>query len=142
MQDFDAEGMTIAYDAQAEEDMIVSPEAEGIEYVTGWLVCTAGPEKGRDYRIYHGFNYAGRSPQMDIRIMDDEEISPEGHFAIVYEQKQNRFYLAPVKSNITYYQGELLAKPQEIETGAVIQAGNSTFAFMAFCRKDFIWEKE
>ena len=38
----------------------------GEDYVTGWLVCVAGPEKGRDFRLHYGFNRIGRSYQMDI----------------------------------------------------------------------------
>lgn len=38
----------------------------GNDYVTGWLVCVKGPEKGRDYRLHHGFNRLGRSMDMDV----------------------------------------------------------------------------
>ena len=44
--------------------------AEGKEekryFVTGWLVCVDGAEKGRDYTLHMGFNRIGRSYQMDI----------------------------------------------------------------------------
>ena len=42
-----------------------SPVREN-DYVTGWLVCVKGPEKGRDYRLHHGFNRLGRSMDMDF----------------------------------------------------------------------------
>ena len=32
----------------------------GLDPVVGWLVCIAGPDKGRDYRIHSERNFLGR----------------------------------------------------------------------------------
>lgn len=67
--------------------------ARGNDYVTGWLVCLKGPEKGRDYRLHHGFNRVGRGLGMDVAIMDDPAVSRDCHCSVVYDGVGNRFSL-------------------------------------------------
>ena len=45
--------------------------ATGISPVVGWLVCVAGPDRGRDYRIHGEKNFIGRGSSMDIVIAGD-----------------------------------------------------------------------
>ena len=40
----------------------------GSQLVAGWIVCTGGPARGKDYRLYHGWNRIGRNISMDIYI--------------------------------------------------------------------------
>lgn len=65
----------------------------GVSCITGWLVCVQGPERGKDYRIFHGMNWAGRDVDMDIYLPKDEMISRRKHCAIVYDDKSNRFFI-------------------------------------------------
>lgn len=116
--------------------------AKGNDYVTGWLVCVAGPEKGRDYRLHHGFNRIGRDPGMDIQIADDPAVTRNNHCSIVYDDRRNQFSLVPQSGALTYYNDSLLAKAQILQMGDLIQMGNSTFEFIPFCRKGRVWEKE
>ena len=48
-------------------------------YITGWLVCTQGPDKGTDYRIFRGQNFVGRDFSMDIVIRGDSKVSRVKH---------------------------------------------------------------
>ena len=41
-------------------------EMDGINPVTGWLVCIEGPQLGRDYRILSEKNFIGRDEKKEI----------------------------------------------------------------------------
>lgn len=114
----------------------------GNEYVTGWLVCVKGAEKGRDYRLHHGFNRIGRSYGMSVCIVDDIHISRETHCAIVYDDRSNSFSLVPSGGNLVYMGGNTITSPVGLSTGDVIGIGDSEFEFIAFCREGRAWEKE
>ena len=66
-----------------------------LDPVVGWIVCTEGPERGRDYRIHVGRNFVGRSYKMDISIIDDKAISRENHCSLVYDPMHGDFILVP-----------------------------------------------
>ncbi|MGN0158193.1 MAG: FHA domain-containing protein [Brotaphodocola sp.] len=116
--------------------------AKGNDFVTGWLVCVEGPEKGRDYRLHHGFNRIGRDFGMDIQIADDPAITRKNHCSIVYDDRGNQFSLVPSTGALTYFKGSLLTKTEKLQMGDVITMGSSTFEFIPFCRKGRVWEKE
>lgn len=115
-------------------------DARGNDFVTGWIVCVKGPERGRDYRLFHGMNHVGRSADMDVCIMDDTAISRENHCTITYEPRSNRFFLTPMNGNTVRQNGEMLDKPKELKTGDIIGIGMSEFEFIAFCRGERKWE--
>lgn len=115
---------------------------QGNDYVTGWLVCTDGPERGRDYRLHHGFNRIGRSMNMDVLVADDQEISRDTHCAVVYDAKSNLFYAVPGKGTLTYVNQELLDNPKILNGGDNLQVGKSSFDFIAYCREGHIWEEK
>ena len=116
--------------------------AKGNDFVTGWLVCVEGMEKGRDYRLHHGFNRVGRNFAMDVQVMEDPEISEEAHCSIVYDDKANRFSLIPSNGTITYFKGKMLGRAETLQAGDEIRIGNSCFVFIPFCGEGRIWEKE
>lgn len=116
--------------------------AKGNDYVTGWLVCTEGAEKGRDYRLHHGFNRIGRSYDMDVQVLDDPAISRENHCSVVFDDKSCRFSVLPSTGALTYYQGTLLTEPKPLHTGDEIRLGDSCFVFIPFCGEGRVWEKE
>ena len=116
--------------------------AKGNDFVTGWLVCVKGPEKGRDYRLFHGFNRIGRGVDAGVYIASDSQISKEGHCSIVYDDRSNRFSIVPEGGNSTYVRGQLLTVPETLTTGDIIQMGESSFEFVAFCREGRVWERE
>lgn len=115
---------------------------EGNDYVTGWLVCIRGPEKGRDYRLHHGFNRIGRGYGMSVCVVDDIHISRENHCSVVYDDRSNSFSLVPSGGNLVYMGGDSVMSPVGLSTGDVICMGDSEFEFIAFCREGRVWEKE
>ena len=86
--------------------------AEGKEekryFVTGWLVCVDGAEKGRDYRLHMGFNRIGRSYQMDICLEDDLAITRDNHCSVIYDDKNGQFLVKPSVGTVTYLNGNYI----------------------------------
>lgn len=114
--------------------------ALGNDYVTGWLVCTEGPEKGRDFRLHHGFNRIGRDFGMDVQVMDDPAISRINHCSVVYDEKSITFSAVPGSGTVTYCNGELLARATRLEAGDELRLGESSFVMIPFCREGRVWE--
>lgn len=114
---------------------------KGNDFVTGWIVCVQGPEKGQAYTLHSGFNRVGRSPGMDVFIEEDRQISRSSHCAVVYEYNKNEFFLVPEGGNLVYLNDEFLGGAVKLETGDVFKIGGSEFEFVAFCRGDRKWKK-
>lgn len=105
--------------------------------IAGWLVCTKGENKGRSFEIHIGKNFVGRSMKMDIHT-NDERISRENHFSIIYDPKDVEFY-AVQGNGITYYNGEILTNAVSLKEDDEIEAGSSTYVFVPFCKKGRDW---
>jgi hypothetical protein len=116
-------------------------EAEGIEAVTGWIVCIEGPQLGQDYRIMAEKNFIGRSEEMHIRILGDNTISRKNHAVIVYDPMKRQFHLLPGDaSGLAYHNNEAVYSPVELTAYDVIQLGRSKFIFIPLCGVHFEWE--
>ena len=117
--------------------------AEGKEekryFVTGWLVCVDGAEKGRDYRLHMGFNRIGRSDQMDICLEDDLAITRDNHCSVIYDDKNGQFLVKPSVGTVTYLNGNILLSAEIIKTGDRIRVGQSTLELVAFCNGEKKW---
>ncbi|AMA73488.1 MULTISPECIES: FHA domain-containing protein [Aneurinibacillus] len=124
-----------------EKTMPYLGEVEGIEPVTGWLVCIEGPQIGQDYRIMAEKNFIGRSEEMHIRIIGDNTISRRNHAVIVYDPKKRNFFLLPGDaSGLAYHNNEAVYSPVELTAYDVIQLGRSKFIFIPLCGSHFEWE--
>lgn len=108
------------------------------KYTVGWLVCIQGTDKGRDFRLYAGFNRIGRGYDNDI-VLKDMQVSRENHCSVIYEEKKNRFYLMPEHGNMVYRDKILLQQAEEITEGSVIQIGESELELVVFCRGERRW---
>ncbi len=115
--------------------------SRGRAYVTGWLVATNGPAKGRDYRICHGMNWLGKDPAMDLCVSEDEQIADK-NCALVYDDKTNFFFVVPASGAITRLNGETLSSAHELKFGDKIEAGKTRFEFIPFCREGHVWDGE
>lgn len=114
----------------------------GSQLVVGWIVCIGGPARGKDYRLYHGWNRIGRNISMDIYIPEDKKISRDSHAGIVYDEKSSKFHLVNQNGALTYLNGKLLIDTSEIISGDKITMGDSDFIFIAFCTEERRWEEE
>ncbi len=116
--------------------------ARGNDYVTGWLVCLKGPEKGRDYRLHHGFNRVGRGLGMDVAIMDEPAVSRDCHCSVVYDGVGNHFSLVPGNGTLTYLRGDLVSEPRQLSEGDEITIGGTCLVLVPFCREGRVWDED
>jgi hypothetical protein len=114
----------------------------GIDPVVGWLVCIAGGDKGRDFRIRSERNSIGRATHMDICLSGDDSISREKHAYVSYNPRKNSFLLTPGESRgIVYLNDEEVATPMPIKPFDVIELGQSKLLFVPFCGEQFQWDR-
>lgn len=115
-------------------------EAEPEDYVVGWLVCTTGQDKGRDYRLYRGFNrIVLRKNRVRLVLQTEEQDQVAG--AVVYDDSSNHFFLMPQQDEICL-NGEVIAEALEIRSGDEITAEGENFVFVAFCTEERRWDAD
>ncbi len=110
------------------------------DFFAGWLVCVRGAQKGRDFRIFPGFNRVGRQSFSDI-CLEDGQVARESHCAVVYEPKKGAFYLMPGKGTVTLLNERRIEGTEELEEGDRIGVGESLLVFIPFCGKERTWER-
>jgi FHA domain-containing protein len=111
--------------------------------VTGWLVAISGPGKGKSRPIFEGRNSAGRDPSQRIPLdFDDQAISREKHFWVIYEPRERRFdIVAGEKANLVYVNGKALRTEAELTDGSVIEIGKTKLRFVPLCGPGFSWDE-
>jgi hypothetical protein len=113
----------------------------GIDPVVGWLVCTEGADRGRDYRIRSERNFIGRSEKMNICIHGDDTISRENHAIISFSPRNNSFKLSLGESRgLIYLNQEEVDVPTILNPYDVIELGGTKLLFVPLCGERFRWE--
>lgn len=115
--------------------------SEGTQLLTGWLVSIKGLTKGRDFKLYNGWNRIGRSADMDVYIPEDNKISLKGHASIVFDSKAGKFFLVNQSGSLTYLNNQYVADSIVINTGDKITIGHTELIFIAFCTEGRKWEE-
>ena len=107
----------------------------------GWLVVVRGPGKGRVLTLGNGMNALGRGSNARLRVdFGDDTIARANHARLVYEPRQRVYLLSHGEgSNLTYLNGNVVTETVEVESGAMIEVGETTLRFQAFCTKEFDW---
>jgi pSer/pThr/pTyr-binding forkhead associated (FHA) protein len=106
----------------------------------GWLVCVAGPDRGKDFRIKMEKNFIGRSPAMDI-CLSDAAVSREKHAAVVFDPKKRTFWLLPGDSQgLVYVNDELVHSPSTLKQHDKIELGETKLLFVPYPLEEFPWE--
>lgn len=125
------------------ETVAVWQKRLGIDPVVGWLVCIAGPDRGRDYRIHAERNTIGRSPTMDIAITGDPAISRERHAVLSYNPRRHSFRLAPGDGRgMVYLNDEEVDTPTTLAPYDRIELGDTRLLFVPFCGEHFSWTSD
>lgn len=130
---------------QSDDDKTISFGFFGmsaVQPVTGWLVCTTGSERGKDYRLHIGKNFVGRSPAMDVVLVDDKKISREKHCSVIYDPKGDSFYVSAEGGNLVYLNDKLLETSEKLEEDDRITIGDTSLIFIPFSRGKRKWEEE
>lgn len=129
-------------DGQKTIGVFKTPEGETFEPVVGWLVCVEGPNKGRDYRICakSGSNIISRAPGKNISIViSDPAISRSEHAEILFDSRENIFYLVRKTSSEVRLRGKLVLASEVLKPYDEVELGTSKFLFVPFCVGDFKW---
>lgn len=113
-----------------------------VQPVTGWLVCMTGEGRGRDYRLHMGKNFVGRSPSMDVALVDDKSISREKHCSVIYDPREDMFYVSAEGGNLVYLNDELVESSRELKEDDRITVGDTNLIFIPFSRGKRKWEEE
>jgi len=111
---------------------------KGCYPVVGWLVCTEGDERGRDYRLHAGRNFIGRGLKSDVSLPDDEQISREDHCSIVFEPKKCTYAIVRGGGDLQV-DGKSIMGSQKLEGDELITIGASKFVFIPYCKEERIW---
>lgn len=106
--------------------------------VVGWLVVAAGENIGLDLRVHSGVNSIGRLKSNDIAIEFDQTVSKENACSLVYDPKNNKFFITFGESkNIVYVNGSALLQPTEIKDYDEIEVGETKLVFRSLCNDKF-----
>ena len=109
-----------------------------VKPVRGWLVVVDGEKLGMDFRIHTGKNSLGRGKSNDICFDFDQTISKEKACLIVYDDRNNAFYLQGGEStNNVYVNNEILLQPRKIVDNDIIEVGQTKLVFRALCNEQF-----
>jgi len=112
--------------------------------VTGWLVVTAGPGKGRSVELGYGMNIVGRGAANRV-VLDfgDDQISQDDHFRIAYDGAHRRFHLLPGRgTNLVYVGGAPLLAPVDLDGASDLNVGGTNLRFVPLCSTAWDWPAE
>ncbi|WP_417691168.1 FHA domain-containing protein [Roseibium sp.] len=111
------------------------------ELAAGWLVVVEGPGRGATREIFFGMNSLGRNPDQRIPLnFGDMEISRDSHAFIVYDEKQNDFYVQHGgKANLVRHNDRPVLSPVELTHGDMLSIGATKLMFMPLCSDTFNW---
>jgi hypothetical protein len=116
-------------------------KTKGLDPVVGWLVCVAGADRGRDFRIRAERNFIGRDEQMDICVPGDETIHRQNHAIVSFNPKNAQFKIHPgAGRGMVYLNGDEVDNPQPLKAGDKIELGQTTLLFVPLCGDNFAWE--
>jgi hypothetical protein len=111
--------------------------------VVGWLVCLAGPDRGRDFRLHAEKNFIGRSPLMDVCVAGDESVSRDRHGLVIFDPKKQAFWAVPGDaSGLVYLNGDIVHSPTRIERDDVLEVGQTKLVLIPFCGEKYSWSRE
>ncbi len=109
--------------------------------VVGWLVCTNGKAKGKEYRLTAGHNSVGRTKENNVVLSNESTVSKTKHADITYEPRQNVFYALPGDSKSLFYvNDEAVLQIKVLKKNDRITVGNVELMLIPCCDEGFTWE--
>ena len=90
----------------------------------------------------NGKNFIGRSPQMDIVLEGDANVSRDRHAIVTYEPKGRAFFAQPGESRELFYvNGQVVLMNVVLQHKDVISVGKTQLMFVPLCGSDFSWDE-
>jgi hypothetical protein len=111
--------------------------------VVGWLVCLAGPDRGRDFRLRAEKNFIGRSPAMDVCVAGDETVSRDRHAMVIFDPKKQVFWVVPGDATgLVYLNGDIVHAPTQMQQDDLLELGQTKLVLIPFCGTKYSWSRE
>lgn len=111
------------------------------EPVVGWLVCIEGKLLGKAFELKNGKNFIGRSPQMDIVLEGDANVSRDRHAIVTYEPKGRMFFAQPGEARELFYvNDQVVLMNVVLNDRDVISVGKTQLMFIPLCGPEFSWD--
>lgn len=102
-----------------------------IEPAVGWLMCTQGPDRGRDFRLVAGDNAIGRADDMPVCLAGDSAVQRQQHAVVEYDAARRFFVLRPgAGRGLAYLNGQELKTAVPLKAQDRIELGTSTLVFV------------
>ena len=114
-----------------------------ISPVVGWLICTEGGDKGKDFRLHAGNNFVGRNSDRDVCIHGDASVSGK-HFSISCDSLNDRYFATMGEGRaIVYINGSPISGSNvTLNKGDKIKAAHTTLVFIPLETKYVKWDFE
>lgn len=109
--------------------------------VCGWLICISGSQKGRSLDVFSGRNFAGRAKSMDIRLTDDDAISRDKHFSVVYDPRNIKFAIVSGNGE-TQLNGKTINGAADLHEDDEILVGKTKYLFVPYCNEERNWNEK
>jgi hypothetical protein len=114
--------------------------ASKIDPVVGWMVCIAGPDRGKDFRLHMEKNFIGRAQQMDVCISGDDSVSREKHGIVIFDPKKQLFWVLPGDAaGLVYLNGDIVHSPTQMNRDDVLEVGQTKLVLIPFCGEKYSW---
>ena len=121
--------------------LVTTATGEKFRPNVGWLICIDGVVKGKDFRLYHGYNYIGRDSRQNQVVIPDDTISAVPSARILYDNESHEFYIKECDGtkNFTYLNGKRVDGSTKLEPYNIIKLGNTKLLFIPLCTEKFAW---
>lgn len=114
--------------------------------IVGWLVCVRGAKfRGQSFPLIDGKNGVSRvrSDQCSIVLTGEESVSRSCHAIVVFEPKENKFFVLPGNSReLCYVNGSVVLTSSELKKNDRLSVGQVTLMLIPCCDDAFSWLKE
>jgi predicted RNA-binding Zn-ribbon protein involved in translation (DUF1610 family) len=108
--------------------------------VVAWLVCIAGGEAGRDYRLCAGDNSLGRDLSSQVCIACDLEVARKNHARVFHDPESAETWLVPGgEQDAVSLNGAVASESVRLRPHDVITLGSTRLMFVPFCGDRFKW---
>ena len=110
--------------------------------VTGWLVVTSGPGKGRALPLGLGRNEVGRAATAKVCLdFGDTEISRDAHAYVTYDDEARDWYVHQGGGrNLVRLNGRPVLDATTLSARSEIRVGATSLLFVPLCGEHFDWD--
>lgn len=113
---------------------------EAVRPVTGWLVCVAGPDRGRSYELRDENNFVGHGEIMDVNLKSDAGISRDWPVVVTYDRQSQGFFCGITGGrDVVRLNGKPLLTTAELRAGDEIELSQTRLRFVPLCGPGFDW---